>query len=128
MSTHKNTQEKSLEVSQHELIENAQSRMKQKRWFYIHGILLLVGSVFLLIFNKVLNYYPEVNWSVWVMTAWAFVVCIHGINVFIINKFLGKEWQREQRERLVTLQKKRIAKLQEEVEKEYPIIPKTPAN
>ncbi|SFU50550.1 2TM domain-containing protein [Pustulibacterium marinum] len=120
----KNTYDDTIEVSQHELIEKAQSRVKQKKSLYIHFILFLVGSVFLLLFNKVLNYYPEYNWSLWVMTAWAFLVCIHAINVFIINKFIGKEWEREQREKLVKIQKKRIAKLQQEVEKEYPLIDK----
>ncbi|GLB51075.1 hypothetical protein NBRC110019_01140 [Neptunitalea chrysea] len=120
----KSKSEDTLEASQHDLIETAKKRMKQKRIVYIHCILFLIGSIFLLIFNKVLGYYPNTNWSVWVMTAWAFLVCIHTINVFIINRFLGQEWQRAQKEKLVTIQKKRIAKLQQEVEKEYPLISK----
>lgn len=118
------TSEDTLEISQHELIETAQKRIRQKKTLYIHCILFLVGSIFLLIANKVLNYYPDTDWSVWAMTVWAFLVVIHTINVFIINKFLGQDWQRRQRDRLVTIQKKRIAKLQQEVDKEYPIIPK----
>ncbi|GLB49010.1 2TM domain-containing protein [Neptunitalea lumnitzerae] len=123
MTTQKK-KEDTLEISQHELIETAQKRIKQKRFLYIHAILFLVGSIFLLLFNKVLNYYPETNWALWAMTVWAFLVCIHAINVFIINRFLGQEWQRAQRDKLVKIQKRRIAKLQEEVDKEYPLIPK----
>lgn len=118
----KNSHEDTIGVSQHELIEKAQQRVKQKKGLYIHFVLFLVGSVFLLIFNKVLGYYPDYNWSLWTMTGWAFLVCIHAINVFIINKFIGKDWEREQREKLVRIQKKKIAQLQEEVEKEYPLI------
>ncbi len=118
----KSTFDPSIEISQHELIEKVQRRVKQKKGLYIHFFLFLVGSVFFLIFNKVLGYYPEYNWSLWAMTVWAFLVCVHGINVFIINKFIGDDWEREQREKLVRIQKKKIAQLQEEVEKEYPLI------
>lgn len=122
----KDSKDNELEVSTHELIETAQKRIKQKKLLYIHAILFLIGSIFLLIINKVVNYYPDTNWSVWAMTAWAFLLCIHFANVFIINKFLGQEWQRTQREKLVKIQKKRIAKLQQEVDKEYPLLPKKP--
>lgn len=42
---------------------------------------------------------------------------IHFINVFITNRFLGKKWEREQREKLVNIQKNKLAKIQQEIEK-----------
>ena len=46
---------------------------------------------------------------------------MHIINVYVTDRFLGKEWERNQREKLVTKQKDRIAKLQVKVEKEFPL-------
>ena len=81
----------------------------------------MVGSVFFIIINKVLNVKEEWNWFLWATVVWAFLVCIHAINVFVTRKFLGEEWERTQREKLVTKQKLKIEKLQRSVEKEFPL-------
>jgi hypothetical protein len=46
---------------------------------------------------------------------------IHAFNVFVTNKFLGKDWENEQVERLVAKQQERIEELQRKVEKEHPL-------
>ncbi|WP_335965672.1 2TM domain-containing protein [Galbibacter sp. PAP.153] len=120
-SKNKTKELKEIDLDQHELIENAQSRIRQKRRLYYHFVFFLFGSVFMIIINKVLKYGDQYNWFVWGITLWAFILLIHFINVFVTSKFLGKEWEREQREKLITKQKNRIAKLQQEVEKEFPM-------
>ncbi|MDG3582397.1 2TM domain-containing protein [Galbibacter pacificus] len=120
-SKNKTKELKEIDLDQHELIENAQSRIRQKRRLYYHFVFFLFGSVFMIIINKVLKYGDQYNWFVWGITFWVFILLIHFINVFVTNKFLGKEWEREQREKLIAKQKNRIAKLQQEVEKEFPM-------
>lgn len=105
-----------IDVDQHELIETAQSRIRQKKRLYYHFILFLLGSIFMIIANKFLNYGVQYNWFVWGICIWTFLFLLHLINVFITNKFLGKKWEREQREKLVNIQKNKLAKIQEEIE------------
>ncbi|UNY99146.1 2TM domain-containing protein [Zhouia spongiae] len=109
----------SLDAEQHELVENAQKRIRQKKRLYYHFVVFLTGSLFAIIINKFLNILPEKNWFVWVITAWSFLFVIHFINVFFTSKFMGKEWERKQREKLIQKQKNRIAQLEKEIETEF---------
>ncbi len=110
-----------IELEQHELLENAQRRIKQKKRLFSHFVIFLIGSVFLVLINKILKYGEGYDWSVWGMIAWAFLFAIHAFNVFITHKFMGKEWERKQREQLVKKQKERIAALQKEIETDFPL-------
>lgn len=118
-SKNKNTSK--LDIEQHELLENAQKRVRQKKRLYTHFVIFLVGSVFLVLINKILNYGQEYNWFVWAITFWGFLFVLHVFNVFITNKFMDQDWERSQREKLVEKQKQRISKLQKEVEEELPL-------
>jgi len=100
---------------QFELFENAQRRQKQKKGLYTHFILFLVGSAFLIIINKVLNVGEPYDWFVWAIVAWLFLLSIHFVNVFVTHKFMGKEWERQQIEKLVAKQEQQIEKLAEKV-------------
>jgi hypothetical protein len=115
-SRNKNTSK--LDLEQHELLENAHKRIKQKKRLYTHFVVFLVGSVFLVLINKILKYGQEYNWFVWAITFWGFLFVLHIFNVFITNKFMGNDWERSQREKLVAKQKKRIAEMEKEIEQE----------
>ncbi|WP_324025501.1 2TM domain-containing protein [Maribacter sp. BPC-D8] len=115
-SRNKNTSK--LDLEQHELLENAQKRVKQKKRLYTHFVVFLVGSVFLVLINKILKYGQEYNWFVWAITFWGFLFVLHIFNVFVTNKFMGNDWERSQREKLVAKQKKRIAEMEKEIEQE----------
>ena len=114
----KNNPPEKIDLEQHELLENAQRRINQKKRVYTHFIIFLVGSVFLIIINKILKYGEAYNWFVWAITFWGFLFVIHFINVFITHKFMGKEWERTQREKLVRKQEEKISKLAAEIEKQ----------
>lgn len=103
---------------QFELYENAKSRIKQKKRLYYHFIVFLIGSVFLIILNKFLNIGEEHDWFVWAILAWLFLFIFHFINVFVTQKFMGKEWVDTQTEKLVLKQEQKIAKIEKEIEKE----------
>jgi hypothetical protein len=112
----KNKKISKLDVEQHELLENAQKRIQQKKRLYTHFVVFLVGSVFLVLINKILKYGQEYNWFIWAITFWAFLFVLHIFNVFITNKFMGKDWERLQRERLAQKQKNRISEIEHEID------------
>ena len=117
----KNKNKSELDLQQHELLENAQKRVKQKKRLYVHFVVFLIGSIFLIFINKILNYYDTYDWFIWAITFWAFLFIIHAFNVFVTQKFMGQAWERDQREKLVAKQKKRIAENQKEIETDFPI-------
>lgn len=113
--------ENEVAIEQHELLENAQRRVKQKKRLFSHFVIFLIGSVFLVLINKILKYGESYDWFIWAITAWAFLFVIHAFNVFVTHKFMGTEWERNQRELLVKKQKQRIAELQKEIETDFPL-------
>ncbi|MGS2764932.1 2TM domain-containing protein [Sinomicrobium sp. M5D2P9] len=110
---------KRVDEDQYELLRNAEARIRQKRRLYYHFVIFLIGSVFLIIVNKILKYGEQYNWFVWAITLWAFLFVIHFFNVFVTNRFMGKEWEKIQREKLILKQKERIARLEKDVEQEF---------
>ncbi|MEO0526100.1 MAG: 2TM domain-containing protein [Bacteroidota bacterium] len=118
-SKHKNKPK--IDLEQHELLEYAQHRIGQKKRLFTHFVIFLMGSVFLVLINKVLKYGVEYNWFVWVITLWAFLFVVHAFNVLVTQKFMGKDWERKQREKLVLKQKQRIAELQKEINTDFPL-------
>lgn len=108
-----------MNLEQHEQIEYAQYRIKQKKRLYNHFVIFLIGSVFIVLINKVLKIGETQNWFVWAITFWAFLFVIHVFNVFVSNKFMNRNWERKQREKLLLKQEQRIAELQNEIEAEF---------
>lgn len=109
-----------MEQINYELYENARKRIKQKRHLFVHFVLFFVGSIFLLVLEKLFNVgitYP--NWSYWIILAWAFLFILHFINVFITKRFMNKQWEREEIDKLVAKQRRRIEELQKKVEEQY---------
>lgn len=117
----KNKKKSEVDIAQHELLEHAQKRIKQKKRLFSHFVIFLIGSVFLTLINKILKYGEAYDWFVWAITAWGFLLVLHAFNVFVTHQFMGKEWERNQRERLVSEQKQRIAELQKEIETDFPM-------
>ncbi|MDF1518377.1 MAG: 2TM domain-containing protein [Lutibacter sp.] len=106
---------------QHELYENARNRTKQKKRLYYHFVVFLVGSVFLILLNKLLKVGENVveNWFVWAIILWLFFFVLHFINVFVTHRLFGKDWERIQTEKLVMEQELKIAKLKKQMDEEY---------
>jgi len=117
----KNKTKPELNLEQHDLLESAHARIKQKKRLYEHFVIFLIGSVFLVLINKILKFGVEYDWFIWAITFWAFLFVIHVVNVFVTQKFMGKDWERLQREKLVLKQKEKIAALQKEIETDFPL-------
>jgi len=107
-----------MEKEQHELYEYARKRLKQKKGLYFHFVLLILGSIFLSIANHFLVFGFTSNWSVWVITFWIFLFILHFIKVYITDRFMNKNWEREQINKLVAKQQIKIDQLQTQLEED----------
>ena len=112
-----------IDKEQLELIENAQRRVRQKKRLYTHFVVFLIGAVFLILANTVLGIgknitFLGVNWFVYAILLWLFLFAYHFFSVFITNKFMGKDWEKQQVEKLVAQQQNRINQLKEKFVKE----------
>lgn len=104
-------------TSDHEQYEKVRKRTKQKKHLYFHFVFFLVGSVFLIILNKVLHFHTELDWSVWAIFIWLFLLVIHFINVFVMKRFFGKEWERVETEKLLKKHKAKVDQLEKKLDK-----------
>jgi hypothetical protein len=101
---------------QHEAYEKARKRTRQKKRLYWHFILFLVGSVFLILLNEVLDVGKEYgDWFVWVVLIWLFLWIMHFVNVTIFKRFFGKEWERIETEKLVKKHHKKVEILEKKL-------------
>ena len=113
-----------IDSEQREQYDYARRRINQKKNLMRHFIVFLVGSILLIIINPILDYGNETffqDWFVWVILIWTFIFLIHLLNVFVMNSFMGKEWEDQQLEKLKARQTEKIAELQKKVNTEYPI-------
>lgn len=101
---------------QHEQYEYARNRIRQKKNVFFHFILFFVGSIFLFLFNKVIEVDAADDWYLWAITGWAFLFILHVIKVFITDSFMNKNWERHQIDKLVSMQQKKIQKIQAELD------------
>jgi len=116
-----------IDKEQLELIQNAQRRIKQKKRLYTHFVIFLIGSVLLIVANIGLGIGKEIrpfdkDWFLLVVILWSVLFIYHFINVFVFNKFMGKEWEQKQLDKLIAEQKIRIEKIKSELKKEAPHI------
>lgn len=124
----KNKSTSKIDPHQRELIEKAQRRARQKRKLYQHFILFLIGAAVFIVLDVIFEIGHTItpfgiDWFVWAIALWAILLLAHIFNVFITHKFLGKDWEDQQIDRLVARQEKRIRELEQKVEREHPLTP-----
>ncbi|GEC71046.1 2TM domain-containing protein [Flavobacterium flevense] len=109
-----------MKTDQYELYEYARKRIKQKKRVYFHFVLLFLVGLFLFVSTKVFHFNENANWHIWLITAWLFIFILHFIKVFITDRFMNKNWEREQIDRLVAMQEQKIAELNNQLNEEHP--------
>jgi len=99
---------------QHELYEQARKRVKQKKYLYYHFVLFLIGSVFFIVLNTVLNIGEQQfgDWFKYVVLLWFFIWILHFVNVIIIKRFFGEDWERMETEKLIAKHHKKSENLE----------------
>ncbi len=115
----------SIDPQQKALFEHAQIRIKEKKGLYNHFIFYLVGCLFMLLLNLVFKIGLEwkffnLDWYVYGILIWSFFLIVHALKVLVFSKFMGKIWEAEQLEYLVTKQKEKIDKMQEKLDLQLP--------
>ncbi|PVW17166.1 2TM domain-containing protein [Marixanthomonas spongiae] len=113
-----------IDREQREQYEYARRRIKQKKNVMRHFIFFLAGAILVLAIEYgVLRDNPILfpDWSVWIVIIWAFILLIHLFNVFVMSKFMGKEWEDRQLEKLKAKQAERIKQLQKQVDADLPL-------
>ncbi len=106
-----------------EQYEYARRRLNQKKGLMRHFVIFLAGSIFFIILNLVLGFGAEIrfqgwDWYIWAILLWGFILLVHLFNVLVMNKFMDKEWENIQLERLKAKQADRIAEIQKKVDTE----------
>mgnify|MGYP003610988631 FL=1 len=104
-----------MEKELHEQYEYARRRIKQKKRLYYHFVLFVLGSLLLFVAHNFLDSTVVTDWYLWIITIWLFLFILHFIKIFITDRFMNKDWEREQIDRLVALQKKKLDQLQTQV-------------
>jgi len=109
--------------NQHEQYENARKRTKQKKRLYYHFVFFVIGTIALAVINKGFGIGEDIlaNWYAIAIGLWLFLFAIHMVNVFITNRFFGKEWERIQTEKILAKHDKKVEKLEKTVLKEHHI-------
>ncbi|GEM55529.1 histidine kinase [Flavobacterium branchiophilum] len=69
----------------------AQKRVQEIKGFYGHLASYVLVNLFLLILNLVSS--PGYLWFFWPALGWGTGLLAHGIKVFQIMPFLGKDWE-----------------------------------
>jgi dihydrofolate reductase len=112
-----------IDEEQIKLVENAQKSVKQKKRLFCHFSIMLFGIATLLITNILFEIKNEIRpfnfpWSYWISVFWFLILIAHIYNVFITNRFMGKDWEKEEIKKLVLKQEIEISKIKIELEKE----------
>ena len=116
-----------------ELLENAQSRIRQKKNVYRHFIFYLFISGFFLFVDLVLAVGENLSifnysWSIWVLLIWTFILLYHLFDVFISKKIINKKWVTNQKSHLIEIQKEKIKSLRKDIEIESKIYAESNSN
>lgn len=118
--------ENNLDIDQKELFKNANRRIKQKKRLVYHFVFFIAGVLVLMFMNLVLQYQNEFKpfglpWFVTASLIWSFFLIAHAINVFIVEKLMGRAWEEKYMNKLVEIQLRKLKKLQAKIDKKYPL-------
>lgn len=124
---------KDIDIDQKELFKNANRRLKQKKRLVHHLVFFIAGAVVLIFINLVLEYQIDFkplgwHWFVSAVLIWAFFLLAHTINVFFVEKLMGRAWEEEYMHKLVEKQLVKLKKLQKKVDEKYPLEDQKSAN
>ena len=115
-----------IDHEQIELLEYAQKRIRQKKFLYYHFVLFLFVSAITLSLDYVFNIATDFNlleysWSFWVVFSWFFLFIFHVFNVYVTGRFINKSWIKNQKNKLIKIQKLEIENIKAKMDVETKI-------
>lgn len=108
-----------METEQHEQYEYARRRLRQKKHLYFHFVLFVLVGLFAFVINHFMHVGDPHQWYKWLVSVWLFFFILHFIKVFITNRFMNKNWEREQIDRLIAKQQHKIRELESKAEDDF---------
>ena len=99
----------------------------KKKFYTIISLVFYLYLAFCFVLNHLLNIGSELiflnySWSIWIFIIWLFIIVFHLFNVFVTNRFLGKNWVKKQTRFLMEIQNNKINELKKEYSSEARII------
>ena len=115
-----------IDHEQIELLEYAQKRIRQKKFLYYHFVLFLFVSAITVSLDHVFNIASDVNlleysWSFWVVFSWFFLFIFHVFNIYVTGRFINKSWTKNQKNKLIKIQKLEIENIKAKMDVETKI-------
>jgi dihydrofolate reductase len=109
-----------METKQHNQYEKARKRISQKKRFYIHTVLFIIGTVILYGITLIKGFSLENNpiFIYIIIAIWFVFLLLHFIKTFITSKFFNDEWERNQTENLLQKHDKKVLELEQKLQKE----------
>ena len=115
-----------IDNEQIELLEYAQRRIKQKKYLYYHFVLFIFACAISLSLDYLFDVGGKLilldySWSFWIVFSWFFLLLFHVFNVYVTKRFLNNSWARNQKNKLIKLQKKEIENIKQKIQLESKI-------
>lgn len=71
--------------------KRARERVNEEKSFYSHLFIYIVVNLALLVLNLVTS--PDSLWFYWSLIGWGIGLAAHGLAVFGMDRFFGKDWE-----------------------------------
>ena len=115
-----------IDNEQIELLEYAQRRIKQKKYLYYHFVFFIFACAISLSLDFLFDVgakliFLDYSWSFWIVFSWFFLLLFHVFNVYVTKRFLNNSWARNQKNKLIKLQKKEIENIKQKIQLESKI-------
>jgi len=122
-----------IDHEQIEMLEYAQKRIRQKKFLYYHFVLFLFVSAIVLSLGYVFNIASDIilleySWYFWVIFSWFFLFIFHVFNVYVSERFMNKSWTKNQKNKLIKIQKLEIENIKAKMDIETKIKAETDFN
>jgi hypothetical protein len=81
-------------MNEAEKYQKAKERVEEIKGFYIHLFVFIIINCGLLTINLV--FASHHYWFYWPLLGWGIGIAAHGLSVFGLGGFLGREWEEKQ--------------------------------
>lgn len=83
--------------------KKVKKQVKEMKIFYLHLMVYTVVMAVLMTINLIT--YPFYLWFLWPVLGWGIPIAFHGLSVFNMTPFLGKNWEERKIEELMEKEK-----------------------
>ena len=88
----------------------AKKRVEEMKGFYGNLASYIVVNIFLIILNLATS--PQYLWFFWPLLGWGIGIVFHGLSVFKISPFFGKDWEERKMKQFLEEEKRNAEKWQ----------------